>query len=181
MSEVKQAAVAGKVREPGEDKRVEELRREIGARIRKARGRDVSRKTLASWIGMHENTVAKMERGEAVLDAAELATVARNLRTSPEWLLYGVEVAPTKALPTSEPEAQYAAKAPLVPHALLGRCLDAIEGELQSRGKQFDGERRIRLAWALMEMSRAAGVVNAQAVGPLVALLADPVMQGSTP
>lgn len=58
----------------------------MGERIRQARGK-LTRAQVASWLCVHENTVGKMERGESVPDAMQLAQIAGIVQKPITWFL----------------------------------------------------------------------------------------------
>jgi len=62
----------------------------LGQRIREARGM-TSRGLMAGNLGVHENTVGKMERGETLPDAVQLQHIAAMTGRSVAWLL-GIEM-----------------------------------------------------------------------------------------
>lgn len=60
----------------------------IGQRIKLARGAR-SQEALADAVGVHANTIGKLERGKASADASLLVGIARATSVSPAWLLLG--------------------------------------------------------------------------------------------
>lgn len=60
----------------------------IGARVKQARGA-TAQQDLAEAIGVHTNTVSKIERGKAVPDAALILKIAKATNVSAAWLLLG--------------------------------------------------------------------------------------------
>lgn len=60
----------------------------IGPRIKEARG-SMSQHQLADRLGVHVNTIGKVERGVAVPDARLLLEIGLATDTSPAWLLMG--------------------------------------------------------------------------------------------
>lgn len=66
-------------------------RHAIGRRIQAERDlREVTRDQMALWLGVHVNTVAKIERGQTDVTAVTLLRIAAKLDLSPQWLLTGV-------------------------------------------------------------------------------------------
>lgn len=61
---------------------------EIGHRIREARGA-MSQQALADLLNVHVNTIGKLERGAAGLQADLLLQISVATRVSPAWLLLG--------------------------------------------------------------------------------------------
>ena len=62
----------------------------IGARIKTAREEaNLTQEQLARAIGVHTNTIGKVERGTAVPDAQLLLDVAPATNVTPQWLLVG--------------------------------------------------------------------------------------------
>lgn len=59
---------------------------QIGGRLREARGIR-SRTDMAELLGVHENTIGKMERGESVPDAIQLLLYAHHTGRPVLWLL----------------------------------------------------------------------------------------------
>lgn len=53
---------------------------------------------------------------------------------------------------------------------LLQRVVDATSAAINARGVQLTAERRLRLYWAVFELSIQGGVVNHAAIPPLLAL-----------
>lgn len=62
------------------------LAADVGERLRQARGA-TSRATVAAWLGVHENTIGKIERGESMPDAVQLLQLAAMLSKPVTWLL----------------------------------------------------------------------------------------------
>jgi phage repressor protein C with HTH and peptisase S24 domain len=63
---------------------------EIGRRIKTAReGAKLSQQQLTDAIGVHVNTLGKIERGTTVPDAQVLLDIGRVTNVAPEWLLVG--------------------------------------------------------------------------------------------
>ena len=60
----------------------------LGARIKSARG-TASQKTLAEEVGVHPNTIGKLERGDVAPDALTLVAIAHATNVSAAWLLMG--------------------------------------------------------------------------------------------
>jgi len=60
----------------------------IGARVKLARGA-TAQQDLADAIGVHSNTVSKIERGKAVPDASLILKIAKSTNVSAAWLLLG--------------------------------------------------------------------------------------------
>lgn len=60
----------------------------IGARVKLARG-GTAQQELADAIGVHSNTVGKIERGKAVPDASLILKIAKATDVSAAWLLLG--------------------------------------------------------------------------------------------
>lgn len=60
----------------------------IGQRMKEARGVR-SQEALAEAVGVHANTIGKLERGKASADSTLLVAIARATSVSPAWLLLG--------------------------------------------------------------------------------------------
>lgn len=60
----------------------------IGARVKQARGA-IAQQELADAIGVHSNTVSKIERGKAVPDASLILKIAKATNVSAAWLFLG--------------------------------------------------------------------------------------------
>lgn len=60
----------------------------IGQRMKEARGVR-SQESLAEAVGVHANTIGKLERGKTSVDATLLVAIARATSASPAWLLLG--------------------------------------------------------------------------------------------
>lgn len=63
---------------------------EIGSRVAEARGK-LSQGELATKIGVHKNTVGRIERGEYAPDGEFLQALYREFGISPTWVLTGQE------------------------------------------------------------------------------------------
>ena len=84
--------VATQVADPSTDELPRVGILEIGRRIKLARDAvGLSQAQLADAIGVHVNTIGKVERGTAVPDAELLLNVGRVTKVAPEWLLVGGE------------------------------------------------------------------------------------------
>lgn len=63
---------------------------EIGVRIKTAReAANLTQEQLAKAIGVHTNTIGKVERGTAVPDAQLLLDLGPAIKVTPQWLLVG--------------------------------------------------------------------------------------------
>lgn len=60
----------------------------VGQRMKEARG-SRSQEALAEAVGVHANTIGKLERGKASADTTLLVAIARATAVSPAWLLLG--------------------------------------------------------------------------------------------
>lgn len=88
----------------------------LGERLRTARGTH-ARKTVAGWLGVHENTVSKMERGETVPDALQLHQLSVMTGRSVEWLLGIRSAEPSdSATPPPQVEATVVGAQIFIPH-----------------------------------------------------------------
>lgn len=102
----------------GEPKAAEVL---LGEKLRQARealGKDMSRKAAAVALGVHDNTIAKFERGESVPDALQLVQLAQLYGRHLTWFL-DVSPAPLvarEAVPEPAPEAVDLGAQVYVPH-----------------------------------------------------------------
>lgn len=59
-----------------------------GARIRAVRG-PTSQRSFAAALGVHPNTLGRIERGERIPDFDLLKTLCRKFAVNPRWLLLG--------------------------------------------------------------------------------------------
>lgn len=66
----------------------------LGDRIRVCRG-DMARKDFAERLGVHLNTIGKLERGETLPDAAQLIQIAEISGHSVQWIVTGKDGAAT--------------------------------------------------------------------------------------
>lgn len=102
----------------GEPKAAEVL---LGEKLRQARealGKEMSRKAVAQLLGVHDNTVAKFERGESVPDALQLVQLAQIYGRHVTWFL-DVSPAPLvarEAVPEPAQEAVTVGTQMFVPH-----------------------------------------------------------------
>lgn len=64
------------------------IAKEIGARIKKARG-DVSQRDFARKIGISSNTLGRYERGEIAPGSEAIALLCTKANIDPRWLLFG--------------------------------------------------------------------------------------------
>lgn len=103
----------------------------MGVRFKAARG-DLSQKQLAERVGVHFNTISKLERGMAPVDTKLLMAIARATNTSAAWLLLG-DVYPRGgySAPVNEvanPGPRPAEALPATPAAtFVPRSLEAVE------------------------------------------------------
>jgi hypothetical protein len=147
------------------------LMADIGDRLRYVRGRR-PRGEVAGWLCVHENTIGKIERGEAMPDCAQLMVLAAMFQRPLLWLLGYEEPEPVD--PVQEPKPRYS----LVPPPrlkLLKECEELVRKTLADRGIEISEERQERLVWGTYEMSIDAGAASAASMEVLlmVALSAE--------
>ena len=133
---------------------------EIGRRIKSSRDAiDLSQMQLAEAIGVHVNTVGKLERGVGVADAQQLLDIGRVTKAAPAWLLMGDE----KRGP-AEPDAQAVNVADLVKISAYNVRASAGNGD-HVNGEEVSGKVAFRRSWlerkglnpATMAVVRARG------------------------
>lgn len=80
------------IAEPSSEWMIKVAMTEVGRRVKAAReGTNLSQAQLAQAIGVHVNTIGKVERGLTVADAQQLLDIGRVTKVAPEWLLVGGE------------------------------------------------------------------------------------------
>jgi phage repressor protein C with HTH and peptisase S24 domain len=89
--------------------------RELGERIRVCRG-EMSRKDFAARLGVHLNTVGKLERGETQPDAELCTAIAEIGQRSVQWLVTGVTGSPDAGGISHSVQAVAAGEFIYVPH-----------------------------------------------------------------
>lgn len=101
----------------------------MGSRIKMARGA-MSQKALAEEVGVHPNTIGKLERGDAAPDAILLISIAHATNRSAAWLLMGnrYDGEAGFAWPSSQDHLKQEPDGPKWPTAtLVPKALEAVE------------------------------------------------------
>lgn len=134
---------------------------------------------LAEVMGVKVDRVKTLVLGRAKnLRREELARLISRLQLREDWLVDGVgeplvNGGGSAAPGAAEALASYRGRQP-GDSELLVECVRATEAVLAERGLQMNQQRKLRLYWAVFELSLPAGKVNRSALEPLLALAAAP-------
>lgn len=137
-------------------------------------------------MGVKVDRVKSLVLGRArKLRAEEIERLQAAYGLAREWLVSGngsalarhANAQPTAAVPPPGAQAHEAGRGrPYLPPTsatdalLLQQVVDATSAALTARGIRLSPQRRLRLYWAVFELSIAGGEVNHAAIAPLLAL-----------